>query len=162
MSYKVPATAICVVLFCAAASLSRPTQTGAPPPRALGSTSRSLHTNAPPVYQLPGLPPITKNSSPTQDLANRLRRQANEERSEEDLKKLRELVITEFTERQTAQKEEAESILAKAQEALDILKQRDEKQEEIIEARLRALMGEVGPLDWDYHMSYPVNSSATR
>lgn len=157
MSYKVPATAICVVLFCAAASLSRPTQTGAPPPRALGSTSRSS-----PVYQLPGLPPITKNSSPTQDLANRLRRQANEERSEEDLKKLRELVITEFTERQTAQKEEAESILAKAQEALDILKQRDEKQEEIIEARLRALMGEVGPLDWDYHMSYPVNSSATR
>ena len=133
MSYRVLTATVCILLFCVVANVLKHTQSvaQAPPPRAFGSTSASLHTNAQPAYQLPGLPPITgSTSSPTQDLANRLRRQANEERSEEDLKKLRELVVTEFTERQTVQKEEAESILAKAQEALDILEKRDEKQEE--------------------------------
>lgn len=93
------------------------------------------------------------------NLAQKLRALPRDKRDEDEVSKLRDMLGDEFDERQEKQKDEVKKVLEEAAKSEKILAEREENRDSIIQNRMRALLGEIGPMDWEYRPQYPIQNS---
>lgn len=94
-------------------------------------------------------------------IVNKIRRIPADERTEEDLAPLKELVTKQFEKQHQTQVDRLKRILEQASATQQILEQRNEKKDEIVQRRVLELLGENDPLNWNFQVpnSLPPNAS---
>lgn len=92
---------------------------------------------------------ITREAINLDQAAESLAQQIRQKPDDAKLKELKKLVEQSFTKRHESQIADAEILKAKLDKLLTLLKKREEKKAEIIERRMKQLLGDIDDLEWN-------------